>query len=143
MTDVYTLHFDGSCWPNPGGTAAYGYKLQTPTGTLRDHGVIGTGPNMSNNVSEYFALCKGLESFLEINKASYCILRIYGDSQLVINQMNKKWKIKEGLYKEYADKAVGLKITARKRGAIVSFDWIPRDKNEDCDILSKLHLEKK
>jgi ribonuclease HI len=142
VIEVYTLRFDGSCWPNPGGTAAKGFTLHCGS-TLVDsgHKVVGTGDQMSNNVAEYAALNMGLESFLKLNHTETIYLNVYGDSQLVINQMNKKWKIKEGLYEPYARKAQELVRKIRNHRTVIQFDWIPREKNEECDILSKMHLK--
>jgi hypothetical protein len=34
-------------------------------------------------------------------------------------------------------------VDLRKRGAKISFEWIPRTQNTEADDLSKAHLEKK
>jgi ribonuclease HI len=142
MVDIYTLYFDGACGPkNPGGTAAYGYVL-SHFGTIvdRSHAVVGTGPEMSNNVAEYAGLFNGLLGF-------YCqvfdpnmraiTLQVKGDSQLVINQMNGLWKAKAGLYYPWYEKTVAVCKRIRKLGVKITFDWIPREMNQECDTLSK------
>lgn len=138
----YTLHFDGSCWPNPGGTAGYGYAL-SKDGAVVDsgHGVIGTGPEMSNNLSEFHALWKGLESFW--NRFDPNVrprLQVYGDSNLVIKIMNKHYRARrEKLYYPAYEKALDVLRSIRARNVVVEFDWIPRAKNAECDDLSKAH----
>lgn len=137
----YTLKFDGSAWPNPGGTAAYGYILFRGKQMINSgHGLIGSGPKVSNNMAEHFAAAKGLESFLK-----YCPnvktanLNILGDSQLVINHLNGKWKLRpDKLYYEEGLKSTTLLNKIRKMGVKVTCNWIPREHNQDCDDLSKL-----
>lgn len=142
--EQFVLHFDGSCWPNPGGTAGYGYSL-----SLRDevidsgHGVIGTGPTMSNNLAEFYALDKGLCAFIRKHDTTgRHHLQVYGDSNLVIKIMGRHWRAKaDKLYYPAYEWAVGNLKIIRQRGHQVSFDWIPRAQNTRCDDLSKVHLE--
>lgn len=138
----YIVHFDGSCWPNPNGTAAYGFTV-TKEGTIVDSGsgVIATGEGMSNNVAEFFALFKGLESICQ-NPAFIDIktVQVLGDSQLVVNIMNRRWKpSKDKLYYPAYLKLDGVTRTIRRAGVYLQFDWIPREQNQNCDDLSKEH----
>jgi ribonuclease HI len=144
--DHFTLNFDGACWPNPAGTASYGYIL-SKNGQVVKHGndVIGTGPGMSNNFAEFFALYQGLRGLASIIPADNpkATVAVYGDSDLVIKIMNKKWRPKQSkLYYMAAEKAIGFCHELRKSGVIITFDWIPREKNTQADDLSKAHLEK-
>lgn len=136
--ELWTLKFDGSCWPNPGGKACYGYILYLHNDVIMDgEGVVGDGPGMSNNVAEFAALTKGLGAVLR----SYVPIKnlaVKGDSQLVINIMSGKWKGKSGLYYNYAQDAKRLVAELRKSGVNITFDWIPREENQDCDDLSKV-----
>ena len=146
MIETYTLHFDGSCGPkNPGGTAAYGFLIAKHGVKVIDkHGVIGSGPGFTNNLAEHFALAEGLKCFYELslsNGEPYPkMLLVRGDSMLVINQLNKKWSAHSDkpYYHEYA-RAVKHLNQVRKLGVTVCIEWIPREKNEDCDLLSKAH----
>jgi ribonuclease HI len=55
----YFAWFDGACEPvNPGGTASCGVVVKGEDGTvlLRDHGVVGKGKVMSNNLAESAAV---------------------------------------------------------------------------------------
>jgi ribonuclease HI len=141
----YKLHFDGSCSPkNPGGTAAFGYALfkagiekSIDTGS----GVIGEGPGMTNNLAEFYALAKGLESFYTLMQAQVekSFLSVQGDSKLVIQMMNGHWRPdKEKAYYAGYDAAITMLRNIRFRHT-VTFDWIPREKNTLCDDLSKAH----
>lgn len=146
MLDFYTLYFDGSCGPkNPGGTAAFGFTLSHfDTEIARANATVGTGPEMSNNVAEYAGLYNGLEAFLfEIfgKSARATTLQVRGDSQLVINQMSGRWKAKSGLYYPWYEKTAELCKRIRKLGVKISFDWVPRELNQECDTLSKAYLK--
>jgi ribonuclease HI len=146
MFEFYTLHFDGSCGPkNPGGTAAYGYTLAAAAAEVdRGHGVIGSGPEMSNNVGEYAGLVYGLQAFADcapLSKRQQIWLQVRGDSQLVINQMSGKWKARAGLYYPWYESAAHICKKLRKLGTKITFDWVPRELNQECDDLSKINVK--
>lgn len=143
----YILHFDGSCGPaNPGGTAAYGYILTESGQELASNSrVIDTGPKMSNNYAEFHALACGMtalsqiEAYYETIHPGPAHLQVYGDSKLVINIMNKRWKASpDKLYYPAAEFAFHAMNKLRKLKVKVSFDWVPRTQNQACDTLSKL-----
>ncbi|MGD0012733.1 MAG: hypothetical protein ABSE93_29850 [Terriglobia bacterium] len=51
----YLAWFDGACEPvNPGGTASFGVVIKDKDGTVlrKEHGLVGKGSKMSNNVAE-------------------------------------------------------------------------------------------
>lgn len=139
----YRLFFDGSCGPkNPGGTAAYGYALLiqgSEEPVEHGHGVIGTGPLMSNNLAEFEALDQGFGAFIRRHDTTAIHdLHVFGDSKLVINVMNRHWtpKPEKLYYPAYEMSRANLKII-RLRGHRVTFDWVPREQNTYCDTLSK------
>lgn len=130
------IYFDGSCGPrNPGGTAAFGFVIKRDGETIyRGYGRAGSGPDMSNNLAEYEglyqAMCRVKEDFPE-EKATF-----YGDSTLVINQMNKVSQAKKGLYLPYYKKSAELAEPYIQRQQW-SFEWIARDLNSEADDLSQ------
>jgi ribonuclease HI len=85
---------------------------------------------MSNNVAEYSGVAAILERLQR--EEEVCLIR--GDSNLVIMQLQRKWKVKGGLYTPFWQKAKALYEPIRDR---VTFEWVPRDENEICDVLSK------
>lgn len=144
----YKLYFDGSCGPkNPGGTAAYGFALfrEGEQGPVEvGSGVIGTGEGMTNNLAEFYALDKGLCAFWQQDDwDKRTRLNVYGDSNLVIQVMNRHWKAKSDkpYYSAYT-KALSTLVDIRRNGLAVSFDWVPRELNQVCDDLSKAHQKK-
>jgi ribonuclease HI len=133
----YLAWFDGACEPvNPGGTASFGVIVKGENGTvlLRDHGVVGRGKAMSNNVAEYAGV---LHILKYLSSRPPGRVTIHGDSNLVINQLNGKWRVRKGLYLSIAIETKELLVYLRGLGWQINFCWIPREQNEECDALSK------
>jgi ribonuclease HI len=129
--------FDGACEPvNPGGTGSFGVVIKGEDGTvlLRDAGVVGKGKAMSNNVAEYAGV-RHILKYLASRPPG--LATIHGDSNLVINQLNGKWRIKKGLYLSIATETKELLAHLRALGWQINFCWIPREQNEECDALSR------
>jgi hypothetical protein len=59
-------------------------------------------------------------------------ITVRGDSRLVINQINGKWKVKTITIIPLHQKAMSL-IPEFKD---IQIEWVPRDKNKEADILS-------
>jgi ribonuclease HI len=141
--ETYSIHFDGSCWPNPGGTAAYGTIVKSEGETIcAEAGVIDTSPVMSNNVAEFFAVAVGLKRLVQKTSKEHRkgVVSVYGDSQIVINIMARKWRPNPDklYYTAYLQAEEAVK-EVRDLGLSVSFTWIPREANTECDELSKEH----
>lgn len=124
--------FDGCCEPtNPGGHAAWGAVLLRDGKKIwEDAGYCGFGSKMSNNVAEYSGVAAILERLQR--EEELCLIR--GDSKLVIMQLQMKWRINGGLYTPFWQRAKALYEPIRDR---VTFEWVPRDENAICDVLSK------
>lgn len=124
--------FDGCCEPiNPGGHAAFGILIKVDGEVIDARGgYVGNGPMISNNVAEYAGLLEILRALEKIEG----VAMIYGDSKLVINQMNGKYRSHGGLYVPWMDKAKQALIPIKDR---VGFKWVPREENAACDELSK------
>jgi ribonuclease HI len=130
---------DGACEPkNPGGTASWGVYIVEEGASTEHWGIVGSGDEMSNNVAEYAALTEALK-LVKKHFGTEVELSIYGDSQLVIQQMNRKWKIHGGLYFDHAQCALHLLLEF----PIVKLHWIPRERNTFADALSKRALAEK
>ena len=136
------IYFDGSCINNPGGQMGFGVvfiDLQT-----KERFEINDGENAyignTNNVAEYRALLLGLNKLSNYN---FCNVTIKGDSQLVINQISGKWKVKNNnkfFYTEYALEALEtIKSLFTNNHIKFRFEWIPRELNEDADRLSNIY----
>lgn len=140
---TYQAYFDGCCEPiNPGGTASYGAVIFKKNERIWECSKLfipekGKEKETSNNVAEYSGFIAILCYFIENNLLKKPI-KIYGDSKLVIEQMQGNWKIVKGLYKPLAYQAKDLFKSFTKTKLI----WIPREENSIADELSKAELIK-
>jgi ribonuclease HI len=85
----------------------------------------------TNNIAEHFALNNILRKLIELGLQKESIL-VYGDSNLVIQQMSGKWMVKKGYYKETAEDNILLLANFTN----IAFQWIPREQNTQADELS-------
>lgn len=130
---IYKCYFDGACEPrNPGGKIGAGIYITDNEKDFTDSIFREASPKNTNNIAEYLAFIRVLE--LMKNKIDD-IIEIFGDSQLVIRQMNAEWQIKNGAYKEYALKAISMLDDLKKKNK-VTLTWIPREENEKADYQS-------
>jgi ribonuclease HI len=133
MLTMITIYFDGLCRPkNPGGIATYGYAVYKDGKKVKSgSGVVGSGAGMTNNVAEYSALEHASEWVRQHCPDDEIV--IHGDSQLVIHQMNGTWQVHSETSKKFVP-AIRRLLEGRK----VRFVWIPREQNEEADLLSNL-----
>ncbi|RPI84279.1 MAG: ribonuclease HI family protein [Nitrosopumilales archaeon] len=135
---VYKCYFDGSCEPqNPGGTMGVGVFITSEDQEFRKSEHHQAKSENTNNIAEYLAFQMVLKL---MQKKSDCLIKIYGDSKLVVMQMTGQWKIKEGAYVPYAREAKLLLEDLRKNNSII-INWIPREENREADNQSKAHLK--
>lgn len=127
---------------NPGGTAAYGIMVKLDGQVVHTDGhLVVKGPEASNNVAEYAGFCAVVDWILNQNLLGVTIIR--GDSKLVIMQLQNRWKVNGGKYLPYHYKARHLLAILRERTENnVSLEWIPREKNGECDEYSKQVLRR-
>jgi ribonuclease HI len=93
MKEVVTVRFLGQCLPrNPRGIACYAYSIRNKEGHLL-HESCGlaaepNSPGSTNSVATYTALIRALEWLIK-NGYSNDIIKVYGNSKLVISQINE------------------------------------------------------
>jgi ribonuclease HI len=122
-------YIDGSSIGNPGESGC-GIVLQRDDGTLLEKKGLYIG-HATNNVAEY----KGLLHCLEMaEKRGAVALTVFSDSQLLVNQMNGRYRVKKSHLAELHAKA----IEALGRGKIrFNIQYISREKNRDADRLAR------
>ena len=126
-----SIHFDGSAAaPNPG-NACFAF-VHTENG-IEKHFECGFIGKETNNMAEYYALFRALV-YCKISDISG--IEIFGDSKLVINQVNGVWKIKSESLKSLHEKCKRLCQEMK-----ITLKWISRDDNQRADFLSKLPIE--
>ena len=126
------INVDGGARGNPG-PAAVGVVVRDETGqVIEDHGVrIG---DATNNVAEYKALLLGIERALALGATD---LELIGDSELVVKQVQGKYKVKNA----------GIKpLHAEARAGLSKLDnWqirhVRREQNSDADSLVNQALD--
>lgn len=135
---VIRCWFDGSCEPrNPGGNMGIGALIKIGEKKVFEYAdFIPEDPENTNNVAEYNALLAIL-NWLH-HKNYLCAnhdIKIFGDSKLVIEQMNGRWNMKSGNYLNTA--IVCKSIMAKYSNRAAKISWIPREWNKEADALSK------
>lgn len=88
------LVFDGGSRGNPG--PGYGSYQLTVRGKANEPQRVELGPSYTSNEAEYDTLIRALEEVTRRAKHPARVqLEIRGDSQLVIKQITRAWKVKE------------------------------------------------
>lgn len=119
-----TLVFDGGSIGNPG--RGYGSYRLTVRGKDEPPQRLQFGDNYTNNEAEYDTLLGALEAILRRAKDPRRVeLEIRGDSQLVINQINGVWKVKEPRMQARKERVLQLLQQLGKWTAT----WHPRAKS--------------
>jgi len=121
-----TLYFDGGIREE---ICAYGWLLVNTEDESKvivsDHRTCGTG---TSNVAEYRALIAGIQGSL---KAGADILHIIGDSQLVVKQVTKVFKVNKPELKRHRDRVLELLEQLED----YTIKWVPRRDNKRADAL--------
>lgn len=133
---MYKAYFDGASKGNPG-EAAIGACIENSNNNIIWSIAQRIGVR-TNNEAEYAAL---IELLLTIFEKELKNVTIYGDSQLVINQMNGVYQVNSPNLKQLHRQAKYLAdyLKARQNITLV---WIPRKENMKADKLSNMAFEK-
>jgi ribonuclease HI len=122
----WALLFDGSSCGKGGGV---GILLISPRGDMFEF-AIPIQPTVTNNQAEYEALLRGLQYLKEAKAIS---VEIYGDSELVIKQLNGQYECKNDILRNYYEEC---KETL-KSFQLVILQHIPREHNEEANRLAQ------
>jgi ribonuclease HI len=124
LLDEAKIYTDGGSRGNPGESAC-AYAICNMDGSVVEKSGYYMG-TATNNQAEYFGFKKGLERArdLGIDKIS-----LFSDSQLVVNQMNGLYKVKN---QELAPLHAEVKEIASSFGR-VTFTYVPRELNKIAD----------
>ena len=132
-TKTYTFFFDGACKGNPGHSSA-GFLLQNDAGSNLGEFYSYLGPSFTNNQAEYAGITIGqlISRMVGIKN-----LKIYGDSKLIINQMNGRWNVNDIKMKETNADAKRILCHFDK----VLMEYVPRRNNSVADDLANKAIE--
>lgn len=133
MGRSFIVEADGGSRGNPGRAGSGSLVIDAETGEILAE--IGTWVGIAtNNVAEYRGLVEGIRRALELDPTAGIHVRM--DSQLVVEQMSGRWKIKHPDMRELAAEAREL-IGHRP----VTFEWIPRAENARADALANRAMD--
>lgn len=121
----FEIVFDGGSLGNPGkGYGSYEIMSEGEVYRLSREDFPGT---ITNNQAEYMALIEALKWLTKHlgDSRNQAIVTVYGDSKLVINQINGAWKVKHANMIPLVDEARKL-FKAFKRCTV---QWHPREKS--------------
>jgi ribonuclease HI len=126
-TDVLEIYTDGAARNNPGkGSCAYVFVLNNEI-ILEEVFFLGT---ITNNQAEYQGLIRALDKAIEYTRWN---VKVFSDSELVINQMTGNWRVKDQdikrLYREAAEMERGIQN--------IEYFHVPRE-NEYIKKVDKL-----
>ncbi len=129
---VIRLFTDGASRGNPG-PAGLGISIEDENGMkLRTlHKWIGEA---TNNQAEYMALIEGLKA---VRAWTPDRLEVRLDSQLVVEQVNGKYRVKEPQLKELHERAKGL----LSEFAEVDVKHVDREQNKRADLLANMAID--
>ena len=120
------IYIDGSSIGNPGNAGIGVVIIENGKHVKEISEYIGIA---SNNIAEYSALIKALETAVE---HKYKVIEVFSDSALLVNQMTNKYKVKSSELRPLFNRAKKL----AEEIETFSIFHIPREKNKEADILS-------
>jgi ribonuclease HI len=129
---AHVAYIDGASRGNPG-PAAYAVVLQGPGGqTLAEIGKY--FGRATNNVAEYYGLIAALDA---AQSRGVTRLLIRSDSELLVRQMQGRYKVKSADLKPLYERALKL-----SRGfAHFAIEHVPREQNTEADALGNRALD--
>ena len=129
---VHIANIDGASRGNPG-PAAYAVVIRDPTG----HVVLELAKRLgleTNNVAEYYALVAALDYATNQGISS---LRIRSDSELLVRQMQGRYKVKSAELRPLYERASKL----ARHLSYFAIEHVPREQNRDADALANVALD--
>lgn len=129
---VHVANIDGASRGNPG-PASYAVVLRDPQGKI----VLELAKNIgreTNNVAEYFALLAALDYATAHNIHA---LRIRSDSELLVRQMQGRYKVKSADLKPLHERAAKL----ARQLQYFAIEHVRRELNRDADTLANVALD--
>ena len=134
MSDTATMHIDGAARGNPG-PAGLGLVIEDTEGMRLWGGCKYIG-SATNNRAEYLALIEGLRKAAEWKPDR---LEVYMDSQLVVEQVAGRFKVRNPDLRPLHTQVVNLLRGFPK----VTVEHVPRERNRGADALANKAIDEK
>jgi len=132
MSSSYSLFTDGGARGNPG-PGAVGIVLKKDDEVIFAKGKY-LGDDLTNNQAEYRAIIGGLEV---AKKMKIGEIKCFLDSELVVKQLNREYKVKDTTLKTLFKKVESLRSDFAK----ISFHHVMREKNKLADEMVNKALD--
>lgn len=127
---LLNVHIDGASRGNPG-YSAIGILIKDDEKVITEYGeYVGI---KTNNQAEYLALRKALEICSDMTKE----VNILSDSELLINQRNQKYRIRNQELKNLSREIAVLE----KNYELITYKHIPRSMNSRADFIANRALD--
>jgi ribonuclease HI len=129
---VHIANIDGASRGNPG-PASYAVVIRDPNGKT----ILELSKNIgreTNNVAEYYALLAALDYATSHNISA---LRIRSDSELLVRQMQGRYKVKSVDLKPLHERASKM----AKQLGYFAIEHVRRELNRDADALANVALD--
>jgi ribonuclease HI len=126
------LRTDGGSRGNPGPAAA-GVIIEDASGRVVARGRRFLG-HMTNNQAEYRALILGLKALTGYRPRQ---VTVYLDSELVVNQMNGRYRVRDEQLRPLFEEAKSIAATLPE----IRFAHVPRAQNQLADALANEALD--
>jgi ribonuclease HI len=130
-----TVYVDGLAEPKNPGTGTYGFLIYDGAKKLAEGSGL-AGYEVTSNFAEYTALAEALKRLGALRIEGDVLVR--SDSKLLVGHMSGGWKVKGGMYVEKLKEVRDL----MKEFGSIRFEWIPREQNEEADLLTRIAYEK-
>lgn len=124
--------FDGGGFN--GSVSMYGYTLDSK------QWYAVTNVNLTNNTAEYKALYELLVALNQLIESGEepCEILIQGDSQVVINQLTKAWRVNYPHLQELNKKIKFMIELIQGKGFGITIEWVRRGENPAGLLLEKV-----
>jgi ribonuclease HI len=129
---VHIANIDGASRGNPG-PASYAVVIRDPGGKV----ILELAKNIgreTNNVAEYYALLAALDYATSHNIPA---LRVRSDSELLVRQMQGRYKVKSADLKPLHERASKM----AKQLGYFAIEHVRRELNRDADALANVALD--
>lgn len=122
-----TIYTDGGARPTNPGPGGFGCIIDIGGKRYKFSRYLG---NVTNNIAEYTGIIAGIKYAIELGATE---VKIFSDSQLVVNQIKGKWQVKEGKLRPYVNEA--KKLLNHNFPNRWTLKWVKRTSNTEADEL--------
>lgn len=138
--ELLEINTDGGARGNPGPAAIGVFAANSGKKIFTISETIG---ETTNNVAEYTAVIRSLETLIERN-SSYEKIKFILDSELIVKQILGQYKVKQPHLKVLHERIAILskELQEKKLVKLMSFVNVPRELNKNADKLVNEALDK-